>query len=88
MKYRYKKTVDAIKLEKGMEFPDWLMKGIDRGEVMLKGISRLTRDEPSCEISNVVAVYLVNKGEYIIYDGIFFYAKPEEEFNKMFEKVK
>lgn len=86
-KYRYKKTVDAIKLEKGMETPDWLLKGVNEGKVMLSGISRVTRDEPYCVVSNLVATHRINKGYYIIHDDGYYYAKCVEEFEQDYEKV-
>ena len=53
----------------------------------MRGISLFTRDEPYCEIINFISEYNIQKGEYIIHDDGYFYPKPEEEFDGMFEKV-
>jgi hypothetical protein len=86
-KYRYKRTVDAIKLEKGMDIPDWLVKGVGEGKVTLRGISKFTRDEPYCVVSNLVAKHNIHKGYYIVHDDGYYYAKCIEEFEQDYEKV-
>jgi len=86
-KYRSKRTVDAIKLEKGMDTPDWLVKGVGEGKVTLRGISKFTRDEPYCVVSNLVGRFEIYKDYYIVHDSGYYYARDSEQFEQDYEKV-
>lgn len=87
--YRKKPVViEAIKLEKGMKFPEWLTEAQDNGGVCVRGTDHILRDEPMAEINTLEGTMIAQKGDYIIkgVKGEIYPCKPDI-FEMTYEEV-
>lgn len=83
--YRKKPVViEAVKLVKGIIYPQWLQQAIDKGEVVVRGTSLVTRDMPFADISTLEGIMTANPGDWIIQgvNGEIYPCKPD-----IFEKT-
>lgn len=67
MKFRKKPVViDAVRIDKGMEIPEWLEAAIESGEVALHGVGNFTRDVPFAKIATLEGSMRGDGGDWII----------------------
>lgn len=67
MKFRKKPVViDAVRIEKGMEIPEWLKDAIECGEVALYGTKRNLRDQPHAQVVTLEGTMRGDAGDWII----------------------
>lgn len=89
MKFRKKPVViDAVRIEKGMDLPQWLIAAMNEGRARLRGASQYSRVQPWAEIDTLEGMHRGDAGDWIIrgVKGELYPCKPDI-FDATYEPV-